>query len=75
MKRAKLHMKAHLYMSREMWEGFLSLPGLERMIRAHSEEMAAMNLALSQGEYRDFRAYSDRLDPISLEVARHPCSS
>ena len=28
-----------------------------------------MNLALSEGVYRDFRAYSDRLDPISVEVA------
>jgi hypothetical protein len=62
---AKLHMKAHLYYSREVWEDFLSLPGLEDLIRAHFEEMAAMNLALSEGEYRDFRLYSDRLRPLT----------
>jgi hypothetical protein len=70
-KTAKLHMKAHLYMSREMWEDFLSLPGLEDVIRAHSEEMAELNRALSRDEYRDFRAYSDRLDPLVLETGRH----
>jgi hypothetical protein len=68
-KTAKLHLKAHLYMSREMWEDFLSLPGLEQVIRAHGEEMAAMSRALSRDEYRDFRAYSDRLDPLVTDLA------
>jgi hypothetical protein len=66
---AKLHLKAHLYYSREVWEDFLSLPGLEDLVRAHFEEMAAMNRALSEREYRDYRLYSERLRPITRRVA------
>ncbi|MBW2695865.1 MAG: hypothetical protein JRE70_05285, partial [Deltaproteobacteria bacterium] len=65
---AKLHMKAHLYFSREAWEGFLSMPGLEDLLRAHFQEIAAQQRSLSgeTGEIRDFRLYSDRLDPIAV---------
>jgi len=67
-KTAKLHMKAHLYYSREAWEAVLGNPGLEEIVRAHFEEMAAMNLALSRSEYRDYRLYSDRLRPLAREA-------
>jgi len=65
---AKLHMKAHLYFSREAWDGVLSLPGLEEIFEAHFEEIAATNRWLSSGvgEDRNFRTYSDRLDPIAI---------
>jgi hypothetical protein len=67
---AKLHMKAHLYLSREAWEDVLSAEGFERLMNAHYDEMAAMNLALARGEYRDYRSYSDRLSPVALDVLR-----
>jgi hypothetical protein len=65
---AKLHMKAHLYFSREAWEGVLSQPQMEDVFRAHFEEIAAQNRFLSgQGEEdRTFRTYSDRIDPIAI---------
>ena len=65
---AKLHMKAHLYFSREAWEGVLSQPALEDVFRAHFEEIAEQNRFLSgQGEEdRTFRTYSDRLNPIAI---------
>jgi hypothetical protein len=69
-KTAKLHMKAHLYFSREAWEGLLTPPGLEEPVRAHFEEMAAMNLALSRAEYRDYHLYTDRLSPLVADVFR-----
>ncbi|MEJ2540687.1 MAG: hypothetical protein P8188_12075 [Gemmatimonadota bacterium] len=65
---AKLHMKAHLYYSREAWEDILSRPGFGRILEAHFQEMAAMNLALSRGEYREFSLYSDRLIPVANDV-------
>ena len=65
---AKLHMKAHLYFSREAWEGVLSQPAMADVFRAHFEEIAAQNRFLSgQGEEgRTFRTYSDRLRPIAV---------
>jgi len=64
---AKLHMKAHLYYSRAAWEDVLSAPGLDRVLRAHYEEMAAVNLALASGRGRDYRLYSDRMVPLVAE--------
>jgi hypothetical protein len=63
---AKLHMKAHLFFSREAWEGVLSQPAMEDVFRAHFEEMAATNRWLSgeMEEDRTFRTYSDRVVPI-----------
>ncbi len=65
---AKLHMKAHLYYSREAWDGVLKLAEMEDVFRAHFEEIAAQNRWLSgeREEDRDFRTYSDRLNPIAL---------
>ena len=61
----KLHMKAHLYFSGEAWDGVLALPGMEQLLRAHFEEVAATNRALSTGQVRDFRLYTDRIQPIA----------
>jgi hypothetical protein len=65
---AKLHMKAHLYFSREAWEGVLSQPQMEDVFRAHFEEIAAQNRYLSGEGDRDrtFRTYTDRLNPIAV---------
>jgi len=67
---AKLHMKAHLYFSREAWDGLLALPGFVDIMRVHFEESAATNRALSVGPARDFRTYSERVDPVAQRVAQ-----
>ncbi|MFV2006306.1 MAG: hypothetical protein ACC667_02625 [Longimicrobiales bacterium] len=67
---AKLHMKAHLYFAREAWDRFLSSPAIEEVVRAHFEELAAINRALSSGETRDYHLYSDRLGPIAIRMVQ-----
>ena len=67
---AKLHLKAHLYMSREAWDGILRLPGWESIMRVYYEELAANNLALANDDVsdRDMRELSNRLDPAAVAV-------
>jgi hypothetical protein len=65
---AKLHMKAHLYVSKSAWEGILRAPGMERLVRAYYEETAENNLALATGASRDIRELSDRIDALAKEV-------
>jgi hypothetical protein len=67
-KTAKLHMKAHLYYSREAWESILQNPALEELARIHFEEAAAMNLALARDEYRDYQIYTDRATPAARDA-------
>jgi len=65
---AKLHMKAHFYVTREALEYVMGLSGMETLVRAYYEETAENNLALAEGSSRDIRELSDRLGPISLDV-------
>ena len=68
--RAKLHMKAHLYITRPAWDPIMSSPAMEGLLRAHFEELAAANRALATGAGRDLQEYSDRLSPLAASVVQ-----
>jgi hypothetical protein len=65
---AKLHMKAHLYYSRAAWEDMLSQSGFGRVMEAHYETLANMNLALSLGQRRDYDFYTERVRPVVFDA-------
>jgi hypothetical protein len=65
---AKLHMKAHLYYSRQAWEDVLGGAGFGRLMGKHYELLADMNLALAAGEDRPYDFYSDQIQPVAFDA-------
>lgn len=64
----KLHMKAHYFATREAWDGLLSRPDLGPVLLAYFREMALQNVALANGEYRDYRHFTESVLPYAHSV-------
>lgn len=66
--RAKLHLKANYFATREAWDGLLARPDVIESFRSYFGEIARQNQALAEGGYREYGFLLETLLPTTHAI-------